>query len=218
MADVAAFDYSVIDSLFNLEVTEGSLAEVNNNTTAVRDSVVEDLGVGIGDSLTMRLEDGTTADLEIVAVFEESQVSSPVLISFDRFDQISTQLTSDWVAAKVAPDVDITTADARFRELASQYPNLAFDSSAEFRESFAAQIDSLLNILTGLLGLTIFIALLGIANTLALSVFERTREIGLLRAVGMTRRQTRRMIRWEAAIISAVGAVLGAALGVGLGM
>ena len=65
---------------------------------------------------------------------------------------------------------------------------------------------------------TIFIAILGIANTLALSVFERTREIGLLRAVGMTRRQSRRMIRWEAVIIAAVGAVLGTALGVALGV
>ena len=68
------------------------------------------------------------------------------------------------------------------------------------------------------MALTILIALLGIANTLALSVFERTREIGLLRAVGMTRTQTRRMIRWEAAIISAVGAVLGTVLGVALGI
>ena len=140
------------------------------------------------------------------------------MISYDRFTQISDQTTADWIAARRDESVSATEADAAFAALGNDYPNLDFDSSASFRESISGQIDQFLNLLTALLGLAILIALIGIANTLALSVFERTREIGLLRAVGMTRRQTRRMIRWEAAIISGVGAVLGAAVGVVLGI
>ncbi|NNC81615.1 MAG: ABC transporter permease [Acidimicrobiales bacterium] len=215
--DVTAFDYSQLDGLFNLDVTDGDISAVTNDTVGIQTDVAEDLGLGLGDTLTMLLEDDTTANLEVVAIFDDESVASPVLISFDRFDQISDQKTSDWLAAKVADGVEIADADARFRELAAIYPNLSFDSAAEFREQFASQIDQLLNLLSMLLFLTIVIALLGILNTMALSVFERTREIGLLRAVGMTRTQTRTMIRWEAAIISAVGAVLGAILGVGLG-
>jgi putative ABC transport system permease protein len=73
-------------------------------------------------------------------------------------------------------------------------------------------------VLTGMLAMAIVIALLGIANTLALSIMERKREIGLLRAVGMTRRQVRRMIRWEAVLVAVFGAVIGMLVGVGLGV
>ncbi len=85
------------------------------------------------------------------------------------------------------------------------------------RRSRRAQVNQLLGMVTAMLGLALVIALFGITNTLALSVFERTRELGLLRAVGMSRRQTRRMIRWEAVIISIIGAVLGLAIGLFFG-
>jgi putative ABC transport system permease protein len=81
-----------------------------------------------------------------------------------------------------------------------------------------AQLDQLLAIITVFLGLSLLIAVLGITNTLALSVYERTRELGLLRAVGMTRRQLRRMVRWEAVIIALFGGVLGVAMGVLFGL
>ncbi len=215
--DVAAFDYSTIDALFDFGLVEGSLDGVTNDTAAVRESVAEDLGLTLGDTLTMQLDDGGVADLTIVGIFEDETLSGGVLLSIDRFQQISTQDTADLIVAAKADDVDVATADAAFEAVSTDYPNLGFDSAASFREVFTSFIDGVLNVLTALLGLAIVIALIGIANTMALSVFERTREIGLLRAVGMTRRQTRRMIRWESAIIAAVGAVLGAIIGAGLG-
>lgn len=216
--DIVALDYSTADELFDFGVIEGDITSIDSDSAAIRDTVAEDLALGLGDSLNLVFEDGSTAPLEVVGIFEDAAISTPVMISIDRFNQISDQPTADWVAAKRSEDVPAAEADAAFAAIGNDYPNLSFDSSATFRENLASQIDGFLNVLTALLGLAIFIALIGIANTLALSVFERTREIGLLRAVGMTRRQTRRMIRWEAAIISGVGAVLGAIVGVILGI
>ena len=92
------------------------------------------------------------------------------------------------------------------------------ENRVEFRQSQQDQLNSFLAVIFVLLALSLVIALIGIANTLALSVFERTREIGLLRAVGMTRRQLRRAIRWEAVIIAIFGAILGLILGVIFGV
>ena len=87
-----------------------------------------------------------------------------------------------------------------------------------FEKEASGFIDQLLTFMTVMLALAVMIALLGIVNTLALSVFERTRELGLLRAVGMTRNQVRAMVRWESAVISLIGAVSGAGLGIGIGL
>ena len=88
----------------------------------------------------------------------------------------------------------------------------------EFEKEASGFIDNLLTFVTVMLLLAVLIALLGIVNTLALSVFERTRELGLLRAVGMTRGQVRAMVRWESVVISLIGALSGAALGIGIGL
>ena len=215
-ADVGAFEYSDIDALFDFGVSEGSLAGITSDSTAIRESIAEELELGLGDTLQMRLDDGGVAAMEIVGIFEDETLSPGVFISGDRFGQVSMRTTADVIVARRSPDVDVAAADTAFEAIGSDYPNLGFDSAASFREVFTSFIDGVLNVLTALLGLAIVIALIGIANTMALSVFERTREIGLLRAVGMTRRQTRRMIRWESAIIAAVGAVLGAIIGVSL--
>jgi putative ABC transport system permease protein len=88
---------------------------------------------------------------------------------------------------------------------------------AAFRDKYATFLNQVLNLVTGLLFFAVIIALFGVANTLYLSIYERTRELGLLRAVGLTRRQTRSMVRWEAVIISAMGALFGVVVGIGFG-
>lgn len=215
---VAAFDYSQIEGVYDLSVTSGSLDDITNNTVGIRDSVAEEFALTLGDSITIvPREDGAEPiDLTVVSIHEESQVSGEFLVTTERFADLSSNDNGS-VAAAIAGGVDSGTADRAFDRISSEFPSFQFQSSAEFRETVSNQIDFILNLLTILLALTIFIALLGIANTLALSVFERTRELGLLRAVGMVRKQTRRMIRWEAVIISAVGAILGTVLGVALG-
>ncbi len=97
------------------------------------------------------------------------------------------------------------------------YPQVKIQGQSAYKDSITKQIDQFVNLIVGLLALALLIAVLGIVNTLALSVYERTREIGLLRAVGMSRRQLRRMIRLESAVIAVFGALLGLLLGVVFG-
>jgi putative ABC transport system permease protein len=106
---------------------------------------------------------------------------------------------------------------AALKSALAAYPQLSVETGAQFKADQKKQINSFLAIVYVLLALSIIIALIGVINTLALSVLERTHEIGLLRAVGMYRRQVRRMIRAEAVVVSLIGAVLGLALGIGLG-
>jgi putative ABC transport system permease protein len=114
---------------------------------------------------------------------------------------------------KSAPGVSIDAARAAVEDITQGYPNVEVQNQAEAKQTYAAQIDQLLGLVTALLALALVIAVLGITNTLALSVYERTRELGLLRAVGMTRKQTKSMIRWEAVIIVIIGALLGILIG-----
>ncbi len=215
---VSAANYSTLDGLVDLEVAEGSITGIDDDSVAILDTVAEDLDVGIGDDFELILNDGSVANLKITAIFESGQTSGDTLVSSSRFDQAAEDGGLQLVLAKRSESSTVAEGDAAFDDIGALYPNLAFDSAAAFRESLSSQIDNILNVLTLLLALAIIIALLGIANTLALSVFERTKEIGLLRAVGMSRRQVRRMIRLEASLISGLGAVLGATIGVVLGI
>ena len=109
-----------------------------------------------------------------------------------------------------APPADV---EALVANLSGQYPNAFVETPDEFRHRIEGVIDQVLTMVNVMVALAVVIALIGIANTLALSVFERTRELGLVRAVGMTRRQLRRMVRYEAALVATFGATLGVGLG-----
>jgi putative ABC transport system permease protein len=114
--------------------------------------------------------------------------------------------------------VDTGAVQKRIASAIDDHPDAKILSQNEFEKERAGLIDKLLIFVLVMLALAVIIALLGIVNTLALSVFERTRELGLLRAVGMTRAQVRAMVRWESVVISLIGALAGAALGLGLGV
>ena len=115
------------------------------------------------------------------------------------------------------PGVSTAEAERVVKQVAAQFGGIKAQNKAEFRDSQLAQFDQILGLLYALLLLAVLIALVGIVNTLALSIYERTREIGLLRAVGMTRVQLRRMIRGEALIVASFGAILGLIIGIVFG-
>jgi putative ABC transport system permease protein len=113
----------------------------------------------------------------------------------------------------VADGVSVDAARSAVEGVTDDYPSLQVQDSEQFKEEIAGQVDQLLGLMTALLGLSILIALFGIGNTLSLSVFERTRELGLLRAVGATRGQVRSIVRWESVLIAILGAVFGIVIG-----
>ncbi|MCJ7725018.1 MAG: FtsX-like permease family protein [Acidimicrobiia bacterium] len=179
----------------------------------------EERSIGVGDTVTIEPREDRPADFEVIATFSSDLFQGvPIVISLDDFDEYYSIGLEAMIMIKLADGVDAEAIRPSLEALVDEYPNVEMSNAAEYVAKTAGQVDSFLNVLTGLLGLAIFIALMGIMNTLALSIFERKREIGLLRAVGMTRRQVRRMIRWEAILIAVFGAVIGLVVGSLLGI
>ena len=140
--------------------------------------------------------------------------SIPIIVSGGVVD-VGAGTTQDTVVLVSAKPGEYAAARRSMeRALGDDFPNINVLTRSEFRDEQLATVDQFLTVLVALLALSAIIAILGIINTLALSVFERTHELGLLRVVGMSRREVRRMVRWESVVIAVVGALVGVALGV----
>ena len=137
-----------------------------------------------------------------------------VVVGLDDFDAAVPQATDMQVVVKLNEGVSVADAQPQLDRIVEPFVTAEVQSVEQFKDSFGEQLDSFLFLIMAMLFLSIFIALLGIANTIALSVMERTREIGLLRAVGMSRRQLRSSIRWESVIVAVFGAVMGMLVGI----
>jgi len=162
---------------------------------------------------------GETTAVPIAGIFDKKDaVGNDYLLPMSEFRAAYTDQADVIVAVKLPAGTSIASGRRTIETTLVPYPNVEAQDHAEFQESQEAQIDQFLNLMYMLLLLAVAIALIGIVNTLALSIFERTRELGLLRAVGMTRRQLRRMIRYEAMIIAVFGSLLGLALGIAFGV
>ena len=215
--EVATLDLERIDSVLDIDLIEGSYANIDDGSTAIYEGFADEQGLALGDSVEVLLADGSLVDLEIVAIYADSNIFEGLLVTDFRWNTIGDQEQFDWVAVTAAGEPS-EASDAVIAAVGEEFPQIQVQSSVEYRQEITGQVDFLLTTLTGFLGLAIFIAFIGIVNTMALSIFERTRELGLLRAVGMTRKQVHQMVRWEAAIVSSVGAFFGAAVGIGFGV
>ena len=177
--------------------------------------------MSVGDNVSMTFQNGAQLDLPVAGIFADTSLGfGGWLVSLDTLEQVTDPSTSRdfFIVAKLAEGVTPEQGDAAVDAAMAQFPQAKVQSNAEFRDEQTSQIDQLLLVITILLGFAIAIAVLGISITLALGVFERTREIGLMRAVGMTRRQTRRAVRWEAVIVSTFGAIVGIVVGTLIGL
>jgi putative ABC transport system permease protein len=212
--DVGGVDPATIDRVYHM----GASTELTalDDGMMVAEPTMNENGWSVGDVITVEYEATGEVVTEIVGTFEDQNFGN-YLISDQTFienigdDQVAIAFVS--LADGVTLDEGKATAEAAM----SGFPNISVDTKAEFIADAEAQVDQLVALFSGLLGLALVIALLGIANTLALSIVERTREIGLLRAVGMGRRQVRSMIRLEAIVIAVFGALLGVLIGSGIG-
>lgn len=212
--EATALDLGAIDELFDIDLQAGTIpASDATDVILLHDELATDLAVGVGDTIPIEFVSGYGTDLTVTGIYADATIFEDPLVPEQVFDAAGASDTDEWVAASL-PD-GVSTADVApiVAQLEQTYPQVSIDTASEFQQSFENTIDSMLLVVNALLALAIVIALIGIANTLALSVHERTRELGLLRAVGMTRRQTRRMVRWEAVLVALFGAVLGVGAG-----
>ncbi|HEX6568583.1 MAG TPA: ABC transporter permease, partial [Acidimicrobiales bacterium] len=215
--DVMAVDTAVIDDLYDLKVTSGSITSVHGGAVAVTADKARDDGLSIGDEVPFRFADGQHVPLTVQAVFDGNAIGGEAtwIVGLDTFEAHVADQFDRRVFVTVDPGLTAAESRAALDAALTEWPNAEIQDQADFKESIAGQIDQMLNLIYGLLALAVVIALIGIANTLALSVHERTRELGLLRAVGMHRRQLRRAVRWESLLIAVLGAALGAVLAIG---
>ena len=210
---LTATDPGTIEDVTSLGVVDGELADMDNGVFLSSD-VAESEGLAVGDDLTMEFPAAGETDVPVAGIYETTDiVGSDFLISLDFYREQYTTNLDTMVLATIAGGTSIDEGRAAIDAATSEFPNVTVENQAEFKETQSGFVDQLLGLVTALLALALVIALLGITNTLALSVFERTRELGLLRAVGMSRRQARSMIRWESVIIAIIGAVLGLVVG-----
>ena len=180
--------------------------------------VAKDNGWKVGDTVDMQFEKTGTQPIEIQGIYNEDKaIGSSYLLSLRSYEENYTEQTDSLVAVTKAPGASATETRATIERVLKPYPTVEVQDQAEFKDSQIAEFNTILNLLYVMLLLAVVIALIGIVNTLALSIYERTRELGLLRAVGMTRAQVRRMIRDEAVIISIFGSLLGLAIGLAFG-
>jgi putative ABC transport system permease protein len=216
---VTAVDPATIEQVATMEVTEGSVADLTSATDGVlvfRDLAVDE-GWALGDQVPAEFASSGEVPLTIVGIFDENRLVGDYVISLESYEDLYSEQLDAFVLVKGAEGVPLDEVGAAIEEAVAEFPNVQVQDQAAFREQQAGFIDQLLALVTALLLMAILIALFGIVNTLGLSIYERTRELGLLRAVGMSRRQVKRMIRWESIIIAVFGAVLGVAIGVAFG-
>jgi putative ABC transport system permease protein len=215
---VTGLDPTTFPVVSELGVNDGSLGELQGaNTIAVFDDTAVDNGWSVGDTIEVEFPATGKVDLEVVALYSENGLIGDYAISLDTFDANVAQQLDLYVLVKATGGADLPAVRADIENALTPYPNVEVLDQAQFRDKYATFINQILNLVTALLLFAVIIALFGVMNTLYLSIYERTRELGLLRAVGLTRRQTRSMVRWEAAIISIMGALLGVVIGIAFG-
>jgi putative ABC transport system permease protein len=222
----STFDATAVDPptsrIFSIDWKEGSnelLANLGDNGSFVTESYADDHNLKVGSPIRMTFATGDTKQFTVRGIFKPPTGGSPfgpVTISaqtWDRFNQQPRNLFSFVIMKGGQTDAN----KAALEKTLSAFPNAKVQTREEFIDNQISALSSILNILYVLLALSVIVSLFGIVNTLVLTVFERTREIGMLRAIGMTRRQVRRMIRHESVITALIGGALGIVLGIILG-
>ncbi|MDX3578560.1 MULTISPECIES: ABC transporter permease [unclassified Streptomyces] len=205
-----------------VETVAGKLADAYRlDSMSVHEKFAEDHKIKLGSTISVAFKDGSTARLTVRAITS----SDGVIDQGAMYTSIATlkkyvpadKLPLDQLVFASAKEGQQDAAYTALKSALHDYPQYTVRDQTDYKQELKDQIGQLLNLIYGLLALAIIVAVLGVVNTLALSVVERTREIGLMRAIGLSRRQLRRMIRMESVVIALFGALLGLGLGMGWG-
>jgi putative ABC transport system permease protein len=222
--DGAGSSYSAVDPAtaaegLNLGLSAGSVSALGTNGVVVAQSAATSHGWKVGTVIHSEFAETGKRDLHVVGIYNsKGWIGDNFIISIAAQTAAAGQQLTASGLVRLVPGADRSTVQRAITAALADHPDAKVLDRKGFEKEASGFIDKLLTFVTVMLLLAVLIALLGIVNTLVLSVYERTRELGLLRAVGMTRAQIRAMVRWESVVISLIGALAGAALGIGLGL
>ncbi|MFT3852671.1 MAG: FtsX-like permease family protein [Ilumatobacteraceae bacterium] len=212
---VAVVDPTQAEGTLGLEFSAGSWADLTADSIIVSKEHADEQGLAVGDTIVVTLLDGTSKELAVGAIFD-SKIFGAYILDRSTFDGSSNPVFDSLVVITAEPG-EQAAAEAAIEPIVEQYPTAELQTRDEYIDSQSDQVDSFLNFIYGLLGMSIFIAILGIVITMLLSVYERRRELGLMRAVGTTRGQVAGSTVWESVLVALIGAMMGVVLGLVLG-
>lgn len=216
---VFAAEFAQLEQHMDLDIKEGSLVGAGGTDVAVHENIAEDEGFTLGQEVPVSFSTGQETTFRIVALYSENIITGTSwLIDLPTWERYFARNSDLFASAITAPGFSQSEARSAIDQVAFNYPQATIKTKQEFNDDQVSTITQFVTIVNIFLSLALVIAFIGIANTMALSVIERTRELGLLRAVGMKRGQTRRMVLGEGVIISVFGGILGTALGILFGV
>jgi putative ABC transport system permease protein len=214
---VVAADDRAIVGVLGLQRVSGEVTTAPADGALVGQPYAKANGLALGDVMALTYASGVSVDLRVAGIYQANQLAGDLVVNSAQRASFSFRY---YQVAFIDKDPDVSASDVRgaIDAALAPYPTIDVQDQSQYIAQQNAQIDQVLGIFQGLLALAIVIAGIGILNTLALSVLERTRELGMLRAIGMSRRQVKRMVRVEAVVIAVFGAALGIVVGVGFGI
>jgi len=214
---VLAADPRRVNDLFDIGVTAGDIKNLSPTGIAISNVAASSKHLQLGEPVTVTFPTTGTHEFTVQAIYKARDLAGDYVLPLAAAEANFPVLLDFQVYVKLAPGVSLAAGREAIGPVLDGYPTAKLLDRGEYKQSQLAQIDQLLNLVYGLLALALFIALIGIANTLSLAIHERTRELGLLRAVGMTRGQLRSTIRYESLIIAIFGTIEGLIVGILLG-
>lgn len=211
---VTAMDTTGLDRVIDLGIESGSLEALTPGSLLIGTSAADDLGVRVGDRVTVTFPETGDRAMRVAGTFSKgSLINASYVMTMPDFAANVTSTLDGAILMTNAPGADPGEAKATIKAALADYPNVTVNDPADITQKAHDSVDQLLGIVTALLFLAVVVAILGIVNTLVLSVVERTRELGILRAIGGTRHQVRTVVRRESVLMALLGALTGVALG-----
>ncbi len=215
LSSLAAVSTNNLASTVNLRMTSGTSAALAQGELLIDSTTAQNKHLAVGDTVPARFALTGPATLRIGGIYQANALIGSYVVSSVFF---LSHYPAQPPGALLLRTNGSTTVDNAVTHALASFPNIQVQTRAQYEQAQASAINQVLGLVYALLALAVLIALIGIVNTLMLSVFERTREIGLLRAVGMRRRQVRTMIRSESVILAIFGAIIGIIIGTGMGI